>query len=150
MVAKGFPLYRPAVNTSKLLFVLFVYVIDSMGIVKSDVRHLPIKYIIQYYTSIISIFVSICKSTALAICARRNVVDVVEEQFFLSKFRSRWPHRRPGSRTKDAIVESSTSYRIAVVIQKTYPEYAQSPGHTRLHDIKVSASRMCPELRANM
>lgn len=49
------------------------------------------------------------------------------------------------------IVESPTIYQIALVIQKTYTEYAQSPGHTRLHDIvKVSTRKMCPELRANM
>jgi len=48
------------------------------------------------------------------------------------------------------IVESPTIYQIALVIQKTYTEYAQSPGHTRLHDIvKVSTRKMCPELRAN-
>lgn len=107
-----------------------------MGIVESDVLHLPIKYIIQLYVDNIDIRFDL-------------QVDVVEVQFFLLKFRS------------VALSPSRVTYqgryrRIVNYLSdrgrhsETYPEYAQSPGHTRLHNIKVLARRMCPELRANI
>lgn len=83
------------------------------------------------------------------IYTRRSVVDVLEAQFFLSKFRSMALSPSRVTYQGRYIVESSTTYRISLVIQKTYPEYAQSPGHTRLHDIKVSTRKMCSELREN-
>lgn len=109
-------------------------------IVENDVLQLPTKYIVKLYVDNIDIRFDLQIETP-STWWKRN---------FFSRNFVRWPYHRPGSRTKDAIVESSTIYRIAVVIQKTYPEYAQSPGHTRLHNIKVSARRMCPELRANI